>query len=105
MKILLILFSLLFASTSFANCFGSDNFYTCNDASGNSYTVNKFGNTTMMNGYNANTGSAWNQNSNTLGNTTYINGNTNGRSWSETITPYSTYGTDSQGKSYYYPRR
>lgn len=97
----LLTFAVLAAN---ANCFGSANMYTCNDASGNSYNVQKFGNTTNVQGYNSATGSSWNQSSNTLGNTTYINGSSNGRAWNETIqtmpgmTTYS--GTDSRGNSF-----
>jgi hypothetical protein len=41
-----------------AGCIGSGSFQTCNDNSGNSYTINRFGNSTTMNGYNAQTGSS-----------------------------------------------
>lgn len=90
--------------SSDAACYGSANYYSCNDASGNSYNVQKYGNTTNMQGYNASTGSNWSQNSQTYGNTTQIQGQANGRSWNETIqtmlgmTTYS--GTNSQGQSY-----
>ncbi len=104
MKYLLLVTALTITIPAQAQCYGSGNFYTCNDTSGNSYTVSKFGNQTNVNGYNANTGSSWNQQSNTIGNSTYINGNTNGRTWNETITPYATFGTDSRGNSFYYPR-
>ena len=96
---------LLPATVSFANCVGTANFYTCNDLSGNSYSVNKFGNQTYMNGFNSNTGSQWSQNSSTFGNTTIINGSANGRQWNETIqtapgiTTYS--GRDSHGNNFY----
>jgi hypothetical protein len=88
-----------------AACFGSGSSYTCNDASGNSYNVNKFGNSTTVNGFNAQTGSSWNQQ-------TYKNGNTSstygtaadGSSWnSQTYTTpggSSTFGTDSRGNSF-----
>jgi hypothetical protein len=88
-----------------ASCFGSGAFTTCNDASGNSYNVQRYGNTTNMQGYNAGTGSSWTQNSQTYGNTTQIQGNSNGNSWNQTIqtmpgmTTYS--GTDSRGNSFY----
>jgi ABC-type uncharacterized transport system permease subunit len=90
--------------TSQAACYGSANSYNCNDASGNSYNVQKYGNTTNMQGYNASTGSNWSQNSQTYGNTTQIQGQANGRAWNETIqtmpgmTTYS--GTNSQGQPY-----
>jgi hypothetical protein len=95
----------LFLSTAtHASCIGSSNIYTCNDASGNSYNVQKFGNTTNMQGYNSQTGSNWSQNSNTFGNTTFIQGESNGNSWNQTIQrlPGMTIqsGTDSQGNSF-----
>lgn len=88
-----------------ASCVGTANFATCTDASGNSYTVNRMGNTTMMQGYNPNTGSSWNQNSTTMGNTTFHNGTAaNGNSWSGTSQQLgnTTYhnGIDSRGNSY-----
>ncbi|QCX50696.1 hypothetical protein [Ralstonia pseudosolanacearum] len=99
--------TLVLASSSvFANCIGGPAFQTCNDSSGNSYTVNRMGNTTMVNGYNAQTGNSWNETARTFGNTTQINGNAaNGQSWNETIHNYgngnrSIYGTDSRGNSY-----
>ena len=105
MKNLIIIGLLTFSSSSFAARYGSDNIYNCSDASGNSYTVNKLGFGTTVNGYNSNTGSSWSQNSNRIGDTTYIRGNSNGKAWNETITPYSTTGTDSKGKYYSYPNR
>ncbi len=70
----------------FANCIGSDNYYTCTESNGNTYNVSKFGNSTITNGYNSNTGSTWSQNSNTIGNTTYQNGyDSDGNSWNQTI--------------------
>jgi hypothetical protein len=92
------------ASVSFANCYGSATSYNCNDASGNSYNVQKYGNSTNMQGSNAGTGSTWTQNSQTYGNTTQIQGNTNGNSWNQTIQtmPGMTIqsGTDSSGRSF-----
>jgi len=88
-----------------ASCFGSSNMYSCYDQAGNTYNVQKFGNTTNMQGYNAGTGSSWSQNSQTYGNTTHIQGNSNGNSWNQTIhklpgmTTYS--GTDTQGNSFF----
>ncbi len=94
-------FLALGATSVQANCYGTSNFYSCNDSNGNSYSVQKYGNSTYMQGYNSSTGSNWNQNSHTYGNTTQIYGNTNGRGWSETITPNAVYGTDSHGRSFY----
>lgn len=87
MRIAIVLACTLFASTAGAACFGSSNFQTCNDSSGNSYTVNRMGNTTMMQGHNSRTGSSWSQNSNTFGDTTFHNGqDSRGNSWNTTCT-------------------
>jgi hypothetical protein len=106
MKKILLLVAVLASAPAFATCFGSDALQTCNDASGNSYTVSRYGNTTQVNGYNGNTGSQWNQTSQTYGNSTYTNGTAaNGASWNETQTNYgngmrSINGTDSNGNSF-----
>ena len=88
-----------------ATCYGSGAFRTCSDNSGNNYTVQQYGNTTVTQGTNANTGSNWNQTSNTYGNTTYHNGTSaSGGTWNGTSTTYgnTTYhnGTDSRGRPY-----
>ena len=102
---LLCVFALMtLSATSQAACYGTANNYNCTDAGGNSYNVQKYGNTTNMQGYNASTGSNWSQNSQTYGNTTQIQGNTNGNPWNQTIqtmpgmTTYS--GTDSRGNPF-----
>jgi hypothetical protein len=65
-----------------AMCFGSSAFSTCSDSSGNTYTVQRFGNTTITNGRNSQTGSSWSQNSQTFGNTTFHTGRAaNGQNW------------------------
>src|SRR5690554_4138984 len=70
------------APYSIAACVGSGSFQTCTDNSGNSYSVQRIGNTTITNGYNSNTGSNWSQTSNTIGNTTIHNGtSSNGNNW------------------------
>lgn len=106
-KMLVCVLAGFFFSSANASCFGSSTMYSCNDVqSGNNYQVNKFGNTTSMNGYNSRTGSNWNQTSTTFGNTTYQNGtSSDGSAWRQTIqnngafgTTYS--GTDSQGNYY-----
>ena len=93
--------ALVFATVANATCVGSGAFTTCTDSAGNNYNVQRYGNTTNMQGYNAGTGSAWTQNSQTYGNTTQIQGNTNGNSWNQTIQtlPGMTIqsGTDSRG--------
>ncbi len=64
-----------------AACFGSGNFQTCNDNSGNSYTVNRYGNSTHMNGMSAD-GDSWSQDSHRFGNTTVTDGiDADGNSW------------------------
>jgi hypothetical protein len=68
-------------TTASAMCFGTPGFETCNDSYGNSYTVNRMGPMTTMNGYNPYTGSNWSQTSQTLGNMTITNGITNGNPW------------------------
>lgn len=105
----LLSFSLLLTlliPAAHAGCYGSSSYYSCSDASGNSYNVQKYGNSTNTQGYNAGTGSAWSQNSQTIGGTTYQRGtDSDGNSWNQTIrksggsTTYS--GTDSDGNSYY----
>ncbi len=99
------LFALVFSLPSHAECYGSGSYKTCYDNSGNTYDVQKIGNSTYLNGRNSNTGSTWSQDSTTIGNTTYQNGRaSNGNSWSGTSTTIgnTTYhnGTDSNGNYY-----
>lgn len=85
MRIAIVLACTLFASTAGAACFGSSSFQTCNDSSGNSYTINRMGNTTMMQGNNYRTGSSWSQQSTTFGNTTMHSGrDASGDNWNTT---------------------
>lgn len=94
------------SGAAYANCFSGPNMQTCNDSSGNLYTVNRMGTMTTVNGYNAQTGSSWNETANSYGNTTQINGTAaNGQHLNETIQNYgngnrSVYGTDSRGNAY-----
>lgn len=68
-----------------ASCFGTKSFSTCTDDSGNSYQVQRYGNTTQMQGYNPRTGSNWSQQSYDTGNTTFHYGqDSRGRSWNST---------------------
>ncbi len=105
MKYFLAIALVFGASQSMAECFGSDSFQTCYDGSGNSYTVNRYGNTTSTNGYNAQTGSTWSQQSHTYGNITQHNGASNGNSWNMTQTQngfgQTFSGTDSGGNSFH----
>ena len=106
MKSLLIATALAVSALgAHASCIGSGSLRYCTDSSGNSYTVQQYGNTTYIQGTNASTGSTWDQTSTTYGNTTYHNGTAaNGNSWSGTVSTYgnATYynGIDSQGRSY-----
>lgn len=98
--------ALIVPTMASAGCIGTGAFSTCNDSNGNSYTVNRFGNTTMMQGHNSNTGSSWSQNSQRVGNTTFHNGQTNGNSWNmqqNNFGSMQTYsGTNSDGDPFNY---
>jgi hypothetical protein len=106
MKSILLAFALISSPmVAEAACFGSGAFKSCYDDSGNSYTIQKFGNTTAMQGYNSRTGSTWSQDSSTFGNTTITNGRSaDGDSWNMqqqrigNSTFYS--GQDSDGNSF-----
>lgn len=107
MKKFLVTAILMSASLSAsANCFGSGNFYTCTDDSGNSYTVNKMGSSTYVQGNNAATGSSWSQETHRNGGTSQTYGrDADGNSWNSTTykTPgggSTTYGTDSNGNPF-----
>lgn len=103
-KIALVLLIGAAAAGANARCFGTGNFQTCTDDSGNTYNVQRYGNTTHMQGYGAN-GSTWNQTSQTYGNTTYHNGTAaNGNPWSGSTMNLPGMqihqGTDSRGNPY-----
>jgi hypothetical protein len=88
-----------------SNCFGTGIYRTCSDASGNSYSTSRIGNSSFTNGYNSQNGTTWNQNSHRIGNTTMINGRaSNGASWNQTIidsgSTRTIMGTDSRGQSF-----
>lgn len=90
---------------AYAGCIGSGSLKTCYDNNGNTYTVQKFGDATYLNGYNSKTGTSWNQNSQRVGNSTFTNGRAaNGNSWNSTATKLGNStlinGRDSQGKSF-----
>ncbi|WP_457578810.1 hypothetical protein [Ensifer adhaerens] len=86
MKIAVVTLTLsLITAPAYAMCVGTNTFQSCTDNSGNNYTINRMGNTTMMQGNNYRTGSNWNQTSTTFGNTTFHNGvDKDGDSWSST---------------------
>lgn len=88
-----------------AACYGSYSYKTCTDSNGNSYSVQKYGNTTQVNGYNAQTGNSWNQTTNRIGNSSYTTGqDADGNSWTQNSRSVgnTTYqdGYDSDGRSY-----
>jgi len=88
-----------------ANCVGTNAMQSCFDDKGNSYQVQRFGNTTTVQGSNAQTGNTWNQTSQTFGNTTQHFGTaSNGNTWNSTTQTLGnqthTYGTDSRGNTF-----
>ena len=88
-----------------AACVGTGAFQHCTDDRGNSYGVQRYGNTTHVQGNNAANGTNWNQTSQTYGNTTHHSGTaSNGQSWNGTATNIggTTFhnGTDSRGNLY-----
>lgn len=96
---------LFFSGVASAECIGSGSLKTCYDDSGNTYTVQKFGNSTYVNGSNSQTGSTWSQESNRIGNSTYTTGrDADGNSWNSTATRVgnNTFinGTDSDGNAF-----
>ena len=83
-----------------AACYGTDTFQNCDDNSGNSYTINRFGDTTMMIGGNAQIGSSGSQNLTTLGDTSFHNDRaSSGNSWNSTPQRLGDSRHDRQGSS------
>jgi len=101
--LLSLLFTLAFSNQALASCYGSSDFYTCNQANGNQYTVSKMGGMTSVYGSNSYTGRTWNQTSNRIGDMTVTNGTSaDGRSWNETTRrlgggSFTQSGTDANG--------
>ncbi|WP_368169717.1 hypothetical protein [Aeromonas sp. R4-3] len=105
MRLITITTLMVLSGAVSADCIGSGNFRTCTDNTGNTYTVQKFGNSTYVNGQNPNTGSSWNQQSQRLGNSTYTTGqDADGNSWNSTATRVGNStiinGTDSDGNAF-----
>lgn len=102
----MVLLLLSVSTTATSQCMGSNTFSTCTDNNGNNYNVQRYGNTTSVQGSNASTGSTWSQNSTTMGNMTRTTGQaSNGAAWTENRTElgggnYVVSGTNSQGQSY-----
>jgi hypothetical protein len=68
-----------------AACYGTDTFQHCDEGSGTGYTINRFGDTSMMTGGNAQAGGSWPQNPITFGDTTFHNDRaSSGNSWNAT---------------------
>lgn len=76
---------IMLAGSASASCFGTGAFQTCSDTrSGNNYTIQRYGNTTSMQGYNTRTGSRWSQDSYSFGNSTQHYGrDSDGNRWSQ----------------------
>lgn len=65
-----------------SQCVGTGQVKTCIDDTGNTYTVQKFGSQTFVQGSNARTGARWSQNSTAIGGTTFTQGrDQRGRTW------------------------
>jgi hypothetical protein len=98
----------MFASTSaaFAACSGYGDVQHCTDDTGNEYTVRRYGDRTVVDGYNPQTGRSWSETARRDGDRTRISGYAaNGESWDETIVDRGNgrrhiSGTDSHGKYY-----
>ncbi|TFH85235.1 hypothetical protein EQG41_18140 [Billgrantia azerbaijanica] len=71
------------SSPAMAGCSSFGSSTNCYDAqSGNRYSIQEYGNTTIMRGSNPRTGSRWSQRSNTIGGSTYHRGrDAQGNSW------------------------
>lgn len=73
-----------------AMCVGSDTFESCTDDSGNSYTVNRLGGMTQIQGYNSNNGHTWSETEQNLGGGyhSYSGVNAQGQYYSGTCSQY-----------------
>lgn len=77
---------LVSATIAHASCVGTKTFSTCYDAdTGNSYSIQRYGGSTHMNGTNSRTGSNWSQDTHTYGGTSFQTGrDSRGNSWQNT---------------------
>ena len=96
---------LVASSTASAECIGSGSLKTCYDDQGNTYDVQRLGDTTYVNGHNSRTGSRWSQESQRVGSSTFTNGrDADGNSWNSTSTRIGnstiTNGIDSDGNAF-----
>lgn len=106
-KLMLAALFLVVSTSAYSACSQSGVFTTCWDDNGNTYDVQRYGNTTYVDGHNYNTGSSWSSTYQTYGNTTYVDGTSaDGNSWNETIQTFGDTryisGTDSNGNSFNY---
>lgn len=107
-KALFVFLFMGFPLVSEAGCIGSESFQTCFDDSGNSYSVNRIGNSTYVDGYNSSTGSSWSQESHSYGTITQHSGvAADGGRWHSTQQQlgggYQSFdGVDSQGQGFSY---
>lgn len=105
MKKFVLVVALTSAFAANAACYGTGTYQTCTDGSGNSYSVNRIGSNTYMEGQNPGTGSRWSQETQRIGNQSFTTGrDADGNTWNSTTyrTPggSTTYGTDSNGRSF-----
>lgn len=105
LRLALSIVALLGTVNAGAACYGTGAFQTCNDNAGNNYNVQRYGNTTQVQGSNPSTGSTWNQTTQTYGNITQHQGTaSNGAQWNGTSQSYggTTHyqGIDSGGNPY-----
>lgn len=106
LKSIVVAALIVMSGSAAAQCVGSNQFATCTDMNGNSYTVNRMGGMTTVQGMNSN-GNTWNETTTNVGGGMSMTHGTdsNGNSWNETQTNlgggmHSVTGTDSNGNSY-----
>ncbi|WGY45219.1 hypothetical protein [Vibrio sp. ABG19] len=102
-RICVLLVGLALQAPAWADCYGPESFQTCFDDAGNSFTVQKYGNNTYVEGTDSD-GRTWNEDSYTSGSMTQTYGvDKNGGAWvGTTITSpngsSTTTGTDAYGE-------
>lgn len=99
MKRLIAIAILSMPMMAHAWCTSTSSIKTCHDSSGNTVTVQQYGNTTRVDGSNGY--GSWNQTSVDYGNTTHSYGTSiDGNQWSGDSTHYGSHGFDSNGNAY-----
>ena len=104
---LILLLIAITPGDALAACLGTGQFQNCyENVNGNTYSVQRMGNTTYLNGSNSATGTNWRQTSTSFGNTTFHNGSVNGNNWNMTDQRIGNTrilsGNDSQGHYFNY---